>query len=82
VTQIEFITSLAECTTATETYLREAEKTSIMLRKCSPQPMTFEERFELLSQEIQERDAFRIYLDAKRFLHSAALRGYDGLATD
>jgi hypothetical protein len=81
VTQIDFVASLAECTTATEIYLREAEKTSVMLGKCGRQPLTFEERLALLSQEIQERDAFRIYLDAKRFLHSAALRGYDTLST-
>lgn len=78
----EFVASLAECATATETYIREAEKTSIMLGKCSQQPLTFEERLALLSQEILERDAFRIYLDAKRFLHRAALLGYDGLSTD
>jgi len=78
----EFMASLAECTTATKTYFREADKTSVMLAKCSQRPLTFEDRLALLSQEIVERDAFRVYLDAKRFLHSAALRGYDGLSTD
>ena len=78
----EFMASLAECTTATETYLREADKTSVMLGKCSHQPLTFEERFALLSQEIMERDAFRLYVAAKSFLHRVALLGYEGLSTD
>jgi hypothetical protein len=76
----EFSIALAECAAATETYLQEAEKTSKMLGKCSQQPLTFEERLALLSQEILERDAFRIYLDSKRFLHRAALRGYSALS--
>jgi hypothetical protein len=78
----DFMTTLAECVTATESYLREADKTSIMLGKCSQQPLGFEERLALLGQEILERDAFRVYLAAKRFLHRAALLGYDGLVTD
>jgi hypothetical protein len=79
---MEFMDSLADCIAASEAYFREADKTSVMLRKCSQRPLTFEERFALLSQEILERDAFRIYLDAKRFLHRAALLGYEGLSTD
>ena len=75
----EFITLLAECAETTEIYLREAEKTSQMLRRCNEHPLTFDERLVLLSQEIQERDAFRLYLDAKRLLHSAALSGYGAL---
>lgn len=78
----DFMASLAECATATESYLREADKTSVMLGKCSQQPLSFDERLALLGQEILERDAFRVYLAAKRFLHRAALLGYDGLATD
>jgi hypothetical protein len=74
--------SLVECPTATETYFWEMDKTSVMLRKCSQRPLTFEERFALLAQEILERDTFRIYLAAKRLLHRAALLGYDGRATD
>lgn len=78
----EFIDLVAECVTATETYVREAEKTSVMLGKCARRPLTFDQRFELLTQEILERDAFRIYLDAKRFLHRAALLGYEALSTN
>lgn len=76
VNQAEFAEALAECATATEAYIREAGKTSTMLKSCARQPLTFDQRFALFSQEIREREAFRIYLDAKRFLHSAALRGY------
>lgn len=71
--------SLAECARTTETYLREVGKTSAMLAKCGPQPLTFEERFALLKQEILERNAFLSYLEAKRVLHRAALVGYEGL---
>jgi hypothetical protein len=80
--QIEFQDLLAECETATETYFREVEKTSTLLGKCTRRPLTFEERFALLRQEIQEGDAYLLYIDAKRFLHSAALLGYDALATN
>jgi|HubBroStandDraft_5_1064220.scaffolds.fasta_scaffold596501_1 hypothetical protein len=80
--RIDFMASLEECVTATEAYLREADKTSVMLGKCSQQPLSFDERLALMAQEILERDAFRIYLAAKRFLHRAALLGYDEMATD
>jgi hypothetical protein len=78
----DFMASLVECATATESYFQEMGKTSVMLRKCGKRPLTFEERFALLAQEILERDALRLYLAAKRFLHRAALLGYDGLAPD
>jgi hypothetical protein len=77
----EFNDLIAECGSATASYFREAEKTSIMLGKCARQPLTFDERFALLTQEILERDAFLLYVDAKRFLHRAALFGYEGLST-
>jgi hypothetical protein len=82
VNRTEFTALLAECATVTETYLREAEKTSEMLAKCAQKPLTFNERLALLSQEILERNAFQTYLGAKRLLHSAALVGYEGLSTD
>jgi len=82
VDRTEFITSLAECATVTETYFREAEKTAAMLGRCNQRPLTFDERFALLTQEILERNAYIIYLDAKRFLHRAALVGYDELSTN
>jgi hypothetical protein len=71
--RIEFIEIIAECTAATQAYFAEAEKTTIMLRVCAEEPLTFDERFALLAQEIIERDAYLLYLDAKRFLHRAAL---------
>ena len=74
--------SLAESARTTEIYVREAAKTSVMLGKCGPLPLTFGERFALLAQEIIERNAFLAYMEAKRVLHRAALVGYDGLATD
>jgi hypothetical protein len=77
-----FFDLVAECGEVTATYFREAEKTSVMLGKCTQRPLTFDDRFELLTQEILERDAFLIYLDAKRFLHRAALLGYEALSTN
>jgi hypothetical protein len=82
VNQEEFIVLQAECITITDTYLREAQKTSIMLGTCSQEPLTFKKRFALLSQEILERDAFLMYMAAKRFLHSTALLGYGSLSND
>jgi hypothetical protein len=78
----DFVASLAECATATETYFREMDKTSVLLGKCSQEPLSIDERLALLAQEILERDAFRVYLAGKRFLHRAALLGYEVLATD
>ena len=80
--RIEFIEILTDCNAATEAYFAEAERTAIMLRICSEEPLTFDERFALLAQEIIERDAYLLYLDAKRFLHRAALLGYGGLSTN
>lgn len=81
-TRTEFVTLLADCAAVTEIYLKEAEKTSTMLVKCSGKPLPFDERFALLSQEILERNAFQTYLGAKRILHNAALVGYEELSTD
>ena len=81
-TRTEFAALLDDCALVTETYLREAEKTSTMLVKCTGKPLPFDERFALLSQEIMERNAFQIYLGAKRILHNAALVGYEELSTD
>lgn len=77
----EFTDLCVDCASATAAYLREAEKTSTLLAKCTGQPLTFEDRFALLSQEMIERSAFANYMEAKRFLHSAALRGYEALST-
>ena len=80
--RIEFVALLAECATVTETYFKEMEKTSTMLVKCTWDPLTFDERFALLTQEILERDAYLIYLESKRRLHKAALVGYAELSTN
>jgi hypothetical protein len=82
VSRSDFMASLVEYARATENYFHEMDETSVMLRKCSLRPLSFEDRLELLAQEILERDAFRVYLASKRFLRRAALLGYDGLATD
>jgi hypothetical protein len=76
----EFITLREECAETTEIYLREVEKTSKMLGRCTEHPLTFDERFVLLCQEIKERNAFLLHLHAKRLLHNAALCGYGALA--
>jgi hypothetical protein len=76
----EFITLREECAETTEIYLREAAKTSTLLGRCTEQPLTFDERFALLCQEIHERDAYLLYINTKRLLHSAALLGYGALA--
>ena len=78
----QFTASLAEFGRTTESYIREANKTSVLLGKCGPQPLTFEERFALLAQEVLERNAFLAYMEAKRLLHRAALSGYEGLGYD
>ena len=78
----EFLVLLAECATATEAYFAEAEKTAVMLRICTQEPLTFDERYALLAQEILERDAYLTYMDAKRFLHRVALLGYGGISTN
>jgi hypothetical protein len=76
VNQPEFVALHAECIAVTEAYIREAQKTSMLLCKCSQEPLTFSERYVLLSQEILEQDAFIVYLAAKQFLHRTALVGY------
>ena len=81
-TRTEFAALLDDCTLITNTYLREAQKTSTMLVKCTGKPLPFDERFALLSQEILERNAFEIYIGAKRILHNVALVGYEELSTD
>jgi hypothetical protein len=81
VNQLEFDALHSECIMVTETYIREARRTSMMLGRCSQGPLTFRERFALLSQEILEKDACIVYLAAKRRLHSTALLGYGSVST-
>jgi hypothetical protein len=81
VNQLEFDALHSECIMVTEAYVREARKTSLMLGRCMQGPLTFRERFALLSQEILEKDACAVYLAAKRLLHSTALLGYESVPT-
>ena len=80
--QTEFMILHATCVTAAEAYVTEARKTAAMLGNCAPAPLPFKERFALLTQEIVEKDAHVMYLQAKRLLHSAALLGYAALPRD
>jgi len=64
------------CGTAMRAYFIQAEKTSAMLAECTAEPMTFRQRFRLMSQEIVENDAHLTYLGAKSLLYNAARRGY------
>ena len=54
----------------------EAEKMSAMLAECSAGPMTFRERFRLMTQGIVENDAHLTYLGSKSLLFNAARLGY------
>ncbi len=75
-TRTDFTALHAKCITDRETYFTEVRKTSIMLGKCTPEPLSFRERFALLTQEIGEHDAHLMYMETKRLLHRAALLGY------
>jgi len=76
VTYDQFLELHANCVAAMRAYFVEAEKSSVMLSQCTPEPLSFTERLGLLSQEIVENDAHANYLGTKRLLHSAALLGY------
>jgi hypothetical protein len=66
----------ANCVTAMQTYFVEVEKTSTMLAGCTAEPLTFRERFRLMSQGIVENDAHLAYLGTRSLLLSAAQLGY------
>lgn len=72
----EFKVAHDDCVTARRAYVVEAEKTAAMFAKCTSEPLSFEARFHLLSQEILENDAHLSYLGSKRVLRSAARLGY------
>jgi hypothetical protein len=72
----EFLEMHANCVTAMRTYLVEVEKTSTMLVECTAEPLTFRERFTLLSQGIVENDAHLAYLGTRSVLLKAAQLGY------
>ena len=72
----EFNEMHVNCVTAMRVYFVEAEKTTDLLAKCTAEPLSFEDRFDLLSQEITENEAHTRYTTAKRLLHNAARLGY------
>jgi hypothetical protein len=72
----EFLAIHARCVTALGTYFVEAEKTTQMLAECTLDPLSFTERFKLMSQGIVENDAHSTYLSTKGLLYNAALLGY------
>ena len=61
---------------ALQAYFAEAEKTSTMLAACTAVPLSFMERFRLMSQGIAENDAHLTYLGARNILFEAARLGY------
>jgi hypothetical protein len=64
------------CLTALANYVSAAEQTAAMLEKCTPEPMPFRQRLDLLVQERDEEQAHTVYLDTKRVLREAAKLGY------
>jgi hypothetical protein len=72
----EFLELHASCATAMRAYFVEMEKTATMLAECTPEPLSFKERFDLMSQGIVENEAHLTYLGAKSLLFSAARSGY------
>ena len=72
----EFMDLHASSDTAMRTYFAEAEKMSTMLAGCTTEPLTFVERFRLISQGTVENDAHLTYLGTKSLLFNAARLGY------
>ena len=72
----EFMEVHANCVTAMRTYFVQVEKMSTMLADCTAEPLTFRQRFRLLSQGVVENDAHLAYLGTRSLLLSAARLGY------
>jgi hypothetical protein len=72
----EFMEMHANCVTAMQAYFVQVEKTSTMLADCTAEPLTFRQRFRVLSQGIVENDALLAYLGARSLLLGAARLGY------
>jgi hypothetical protein len=72
----EFLEMHANCVSAMRTYFVQVEKTSTMLAECTAEPLTFRERFTLMSQGIIENDAHLAYLGTRSLLLRAAQLGY------
>jgi hypothetical protein len=78
----EFNELLEECENATQEYVRQAQRTSLMLGKCTMGSFTFDQRFALMKQEILELQAYRLYLASKSSLYKAALSECEALAAN
>jgi hypothetical protein len=76
VSHTEFTELHASGVTAMRAYFVEVERTATMLAKCTAEPLSFKERFRLMSQGIVENDTHLIYLSIKSLLLSAARLGY------
>jgi hypothetical protein len=72
----EFIELHENSVTDMRTYFAQAEKMSAMLAECSEEPMTFRERFRLMSQGIVENDA---HVDLPSFQESSDQCGSIGV---
>ena len=72
----QFTEMHANCVTTMRLYFVQVEKMSEMLAECTADPMTFRERFRLMSQGIVENDAHLAYLGSRSLLLSAARLGY------
>ena len=77
-TYAEFVDLHTSGVTAMRAYFDQAEKTTVMLAKCTATPLPFLERLALMSQEIIENTAHADYLGIKSRLHDAARLGYEG----
>ena len=75
-THIEFLELHASYASAATAYRCEMEKTATMLKECAPDPLSFKQRFGLMSQGIAESEAHLSYLGAKSILIDAARLGY------
>ena len=71
-----FLEMHANYATAMRTYFSEMEKTAMMLKECTAEPLSFKDRFGLISQAIIENDAHLTFLAAKSLLFSAARLGF------
>ena len=72
----EFLEIHANCINAMRIYFIQIEKTADMLARCTGGPLTFRQRFRLMSQGIVENDAHSAYVGTRSPLNKAALLGY------
>lgn len=72
----EFTKLHEECATARKDYFVEAEKTSLMLAECTPEPLAFNVRLALAVQGILENHAHSTYLGIRGLLLDAARLGF------